>query len=125
VYELEYFHSGDPGGGGPGSTIYRLSAFDLLACHTATPSCSPLWTANLGGAGHGLAVANGVLYVTSADRHVAAYDAIGSDGCSGSPRVCVPLWTSTLSGTPTAPAIASGVLYAASDGDNILHAYEP
>ena len=123
VYALEYFHSGDPGGAGPGTTLYRLSAFDLLACHTTTKSCSPRWTASLGGTPQGLAVANGVVYVTSGDRQTAAYDAAGNNGCSGSPRACLPLWNTTASGVPTSPVVANGVVYTASPFDSIFHAY--
>ena len=120
VYALEYTYSDF------GSTqVYRLSAFDLLACRTATLSCSPLWTASLAAMPQGLAVANGLVYVsTFADRQIAAYDATGTNGCAGSPVVCTPVWQTTVSGAPTAPIIANGIVYAGSRDDNLLHAYK-
>jgi outer membrane protein assembly factor BamB len=66
------------------------------------------------------------VYLSSwANQQIAAYDASGTTGCSGSPRVCTPVWQTTVSGAPTAPIIANGIVYAASRDDNVLHAYAP
>ena len=119
VYALEYSYSNFAA-----TKLYRLSAFDLVACHTPTVSCSPLWTASLAAMPQGLAVANGLVYVTTwDDRQIAAYDATGTNGCAGSPVVCTPVWQTTVSGAPTPPVIANGFVYSGSSDDNILHAY--
>jgi len=121
VYTLEYGFS-DFGF----EQVYRLSAFDFAACRTPTSSCSPLWTASIDSLPQGLAIANGLVYLSSwANQRIAAYDATGTSGCSGSPRVCTPVWQTTVSGAPTAPIIANGIVYAASRDDNVLHAYAP
>jgi hypothetical protein len=118
VYALEYGYSDS------GSTqVYRLSAFDLSACRTTTLSCSPRWTASLAARPQGLAVANGLVYLSTLDLQLAAYDATGTSGCSGSPKVCTPVWHTAVSGAPTAPVIANGTVYVGSRDDNILHAY--
>jgi outer membrane protein assembly factor BamB len=56
---------------------------------------------------------------------VAAFDAAGSKGCSGSPTVCVPMWTTTgppaSTGNSGSPSIANGVLYIA---DGPLFAFD-
>jgi outer membrane protein assembly factor BamB len=120
VYALEYTYS-DFGN----TQAFQLSAFDLVACRTSTLSCSPLWTASLDAMPQGLAVANGLVYLSTLDdRRIAAYDATGTNGCSGSPVVCTPVWETTISGAPTAPIIANGVVYAGSRDDNVLHAYK-
>ncbi|MDQ1460357.1 MAG: hypothetical protein QOI08_1841 [Actinomycetota bacterium] len=121
VYALQFFHSGEV----QVTTRYTLSAFDFAACHTTTATCSPLWTVHLAASPQGLAIANGLVYVsTFSERRIAAYDAAGVNGCSGSPRVCAPLWTTTLSGSPTSPVVANGVVYASTRDDNVLHAYK-
>ena len=102
---------------GPNADV--LSAFDILACHTKTVSCQPLWTANLPARAQGLAIANGVAYVSTGI--LTAYDAAGQLNCSGSPKVCLPLWTNNVPAGP--PAIANGVVYTGSNADNALHTF--
>jgi hypothetical protein len=101
--------------------------------------CAPLWTtASTGpgfipGTGSPLVV-NGVLYVPGTGdgaapnlggAYVAAFDAAGKTGCSGTPTVCVPMWTTTgvpaSVGNTGSPAIANGVLYIA---DGSLYAFD-
>jgi PQQ-like domain len=115
-----------------------VQAFDATGSDncTGTPKvCSPLWatsTSNSTGTpfspGPGSpVVANGVLYVPGVGdglapdvggAYVAAFDASGKTGCSGTPTICVPVWTT--SGVPESvgnsgsPAISGGVLYIAS-----------
>jgi outer membrane protein assembly factor BamB len=82
-----------------------------------------LWTVTLAARPEGLAIANGLVYVsTGSDQRIAAYDAAGVNGCSGTPRVCAPLWTRTLSGSPTSPVVANGVVFVGTRDDNVLHA---
>jgi outer membrane protein assembly factor BamB len=119
VYALDYAYSNF------GSTrVFRMSAFDLTACRTTTLSCSPLWTASLGGVPQGLAIANGLVYVSTwDDNKITAYDATGVRGCSGTPKSCVPVWQIAVSGAPTAPIITNGMIYVGSRDDDILHAF--
>jgi outer membrane protein assembly factor BamB len=69
------------------------------------------------------AVANGVVYVASADHKLYAFDAAGVTNCSGAPTTCTPLWSATTGGFVTSsPAVANGVVYVGS-ADTKLHAY--
>ncbi|MDQ1479100.1 MAG: hypothetical protein QOE62_4329 [Actinomycetota bacterium] len=121
VYALQFFHTGEV----QVTTRYTLSAFDFAACHTTSATCSPVWSVTLAAMPQGLAVANGLVYVsTGSDLRIAAYDAAGVKGCAGTPRVCAPLWSTTLSGSPTSPVVANGVVFAATRDDNVLHAYK-
>jgi hypothetical protein len=93
-------------------TSYQLSAFDKTGSTPCTPSarvCTPLWTAPLDGEPE-ISVANGVVYVAydgtfTEPATVATYDAKGSIGCSGSPRICTRLsqvrTSNDVTGTPT------------------------
>jgi hypothetical protein len=121
VYALQSFHSGDV----EVTTRNTLSAFSFSACHSGTSTCAPLWKFALGGTPQGLAIANGLVFVSSeADQRVSAVDAAGVNGCSGAPRVCTPLKTITLTGAPTGPIVADGVVFVGTRDDNVLHAYE-
>lgn len=87
--------------------------------------CAPLWSATIYGGGGQIttspAVANGVAYAGSG-LTLRAFDAAGSLGCAGVPKVCAPLWTATdpapiFSG----PTVADGGVFVGRiDG---LHAY--
>jgi outer membrane protein assembly factor BamB len=119
VYALQFFHSGEV----QVTTRYTLSAFDFAACHTTSATCSPLWKVMLAARPEGLAIANGLVYVsTGSDQRIAAYDATGVNGCSGTPRVCAPSWSTTLRGSPTSPIVANGVVFVGTRVDNVLHA---
>jgi len=116
-----------------------VQAFDATGSEncTGTPKvCSPLWvTSTLFSPGLGSpAVANGVLYVPGTGdgaapdvggAYVAAFDASGKKGCSGTPTICVPMWTTigvpASTGNPGSPAVAGGVLYIA---DGSLYAFD-
>jgi len=93
----------------------QLYAFDATGASncSATPSaCTPLWTAPVAYI-HGMAIADGHVYVTD-NEGVQAFDAAGSENCSGTPKVCAPLWTGAMSGNETntaAPAVADGIVY--------------
>jgi len=113
-----------------------VQAFDAAGsknCSGTPKVCAPLWATSTHistgpvfqpGPGSPVVV-NGVLYVpgygdgiplSQGGAYVAAFDAAGSKGCSGS--ICVPMWTTTglpvSSGNSGSPAIgANGVLYIA------------
>jgi len=117
-----------------------IQVFDAAGsknCSGTPKVCTPLWATSTHtatgpaftpGSGSPL-VSGGVLYVpgygdglplSTGGAYVAAFDAAGSKGCSGSPVICVPMWTTT--GVPTStgntgsPAIgANGVLYIANE----------
>jgi outer membrane protein assembly factor BamB len=109
---------------------YGLYAFDAAGatpCQGIPKVCAPLWTYSIGGTFYGVpAVANGTIYVghsTSGSQVLlSAFDAAGSSGCSGTPKVCSPLWqSSTLSylGNPSSPAVANGVAFVGSRDGNV------
>jgi len=122
-----------------------VQAFDAAGsanCSGTPKICNPLWeTSTNSSAGPSFTpgpgspvVANGVLYVPgygdglalrSGGAYVAAFDAAGSKGCSGSPTICVPMWTTTgppvSTGNTGSPAIANGVIYIA---NNALYAFD-
>ncbi len=105
----------------------RLAAYDATGKDGCTGgalrTCSPLWTytkhafqCHLPGPCDSLSsytIANNVVYqgysnVAAGD--VTAYDATGTIGCSGDPKVCPPLrsWTA---GFATAPLVSNGSLF--------------
>jgi outer membrane protein assembly factor BamB len=104
----------------------RLYAFDAKggANCTGTPlTCTPLWTATLGGeARASVTVADGRVFVSAIvgfDHVLYAFDAAGVTGCSGAPKTCTPLWTASApivslatAGRAT-PAVADGRVYMA------------
>jgi outer membrane protein assembly factor BamB len=86
-----------------------LRAFDASECTSNPAGCEPLFTAP--GVVGTPAVANGLVYAGLAGGRLAAFDAAGVTGCSGSPKVCTPVWTSDLSFSIREPVIASGRVY--------------
>jgi outer membrane protein assembly factor BamB len=122
-----------------GSFDNKLYAFSAAAgstncTTTGTPpvtTCTPLWT---GATGFSIrsspAVANGVVYVGSADTKLYAFGAAaGSTNCttSGTPPVttCTPLRTvATANQVNSSPAVANGVVYVGSY-DGKLYALTP
>jgi putative pyrroloquinoline-quinone binding quinoprotein/putative pyrroloquinoline-quinone-binding quinoprotein len=105
--------------------LYAFDATGAAGCSAAPATCTPLWTAPTAYI-HGMAIANGHVFVTDGEG-VQAYDAAGSENCSGTPKVCSPLWaTSTHTTTgpafvpgPGSPVVANGVLYVPGGGDGI------
>ena len=72
------------------------------------------------------AVGNGVVYFSSTDGGIYAFDAAGSAGCSMSrtTKTCAPLWknvTGFIGGG--SPAIVGGVVYINVAGDGTVDAY--
>ncbi len=108
------------------STDQHLYAFDATGATgcTGTPkTCAPLWSSvDLGGAlSTSPAVSAGLVFVATPDGRLVAFDATGTNGCSGAPKICNPVWTATLPGSASAsPTVAGGrvfVVSAAGDSD--------
>ena len=107
--------------------LYAFDATGASNCSAAPSACTPLWTAPVAYI-HGMAIADGHVYVTD-NEGVQAFDAAGSENCSGTPKVCAPLWatgtnTNTSTGHafepgPGSPVVANGVLYVPGYGDGI------
>jgi PQQ-like domain len=105
--------------------LYAFDATGATNCSAAPATCTPLWTASAANI-HGMAVANGDVFITDGEG-VQAFSAAGSENCSGTPKVCAPLWaTSTNNSTGPAftpglgsPVVANGVLYVPGYGDGI------
>ena len=113
-----------------GSTdgLYAFDASGSTSCSGTPKACSPLWTASVGSSVYPPAIAHDIVYTvghipfTQESNRLRAFDATGTTGCSGTPRVCEPLWTSSeeVSSASTlvgmgAPAVANGVVYAVSN----------
>jgi len=115
-------------------TLYAFDAHGTTRCTGVTKTCAPLWTASLNGStASSPAVVNGVVYIGGSDNFVGsgegrlyAFDADGTQGCSGPPtaRVCNPLWTANPGGEITgSPAVAQGRVYVGSS-DGILAVFD-
>lgn len=110
--------------GAAGRTLYAFDVAGNASCSGTPLSCTPRWSANLGGVASDPTVAGGRVYVGAGDGKLYAFDSAGATNCSGSPVVCSPLWTAPLSGAGTSistPAYTNGVLYATS-ADGRLYA---
>ena len=68
-------------------------------------------------------VSHGVLYIAKSQGVLAAYDATGVGGCSGTPKTCVPLWTGDGPGpSSVTPAITRGFVVVG--GNGVIAAYD-
>jgi hypothetical protein len=67
--------------------------------------CAPVWTAS--DVYSDVAVSAGIAYVFGGGNAISAFDATGTRGCSGTPKVCTPLW-GYLDPTFSAPAGPEG-----------------
>jgi len=100
----------------------KLYAFKADGCGQA--NCTPLWIAQTTAPSNGFspdsspAVANGVVYVGSADHYLYAFKA---DGCGQAS--CAPLWTAQTGGWVGSSAVANGVVYVGS-ADHYLYAFK-
>jgi outer membrane protein assembly factor BamB len=105
--------------------LYAFDAAGNTGCSGSPKVCNPLWTTSATGSvgiDSSPAVANGVVYVGSHDNKLYAFDAAGTTGCSGSPKVCNPLWTFAAGAqVNSSPAVTNGVVYVGS-GDTKLYA---
>jgi outer membrane protein assembly factor BamB len=100
-----------------GTVYVGADAFDASGC--GAPTCSPIWSAVVGGPAGSVAhaspaVAEGVLYLGSSDENLYAFDA---SGC-GAPT-CAPLWTAGTGGVVRSPTVANGVVYVGSDNGKL------
>ncbi len=116
-----------------GSVHDTIEAFDANGhtnCSGAPKQCTPLWSGpapGIIGAQDSIpAVANGLVYVGARDGNLYAFDANGTTGCSGAPKVCAPIWLATTAPgaeVTSSPSVVNGVLYVGSDGGD-LWAYD-
>jgi outer membrane protein assembly factor BamB len=108
---------------GVGQRLYAFDAKGGANC-TGTPlTCTPLWTATLGGeAQSSVTAAGGRVFVSAIvgfDHVLYAFDAAGVTGCSGTPKTCTPLWTASVpiislaTAGRAVPAFANGLVYMA------------
>jgi outer membrane protein assembly factor BamB len=111
------------------SQLYAYSANGSTGCSGTPKTCSPVWYADpSGGLGGSIdsspAVKNGVVYV-GFDTDLYAYDAKGSTGCTGSPKLCEPLWTASagVGRFTSSPKVVNGVVYAGAD-DGKVYAFD-
>lgn len=78
-----------------------------------------------------VSVANGIAYAGfdadgPDDAMVAAFDANGVNGCSGTPTTCNPLWTAPLDNAlqESTPVLANGSVFAATDDPSGMNVYD-
>jgi len=109
--------------------IHAFDAAGSTGCTGVPKFCQPLWRSNppdsqtFGPAGP--SIANGFVYAPSQQlQGVAVFDAAGSTGCSGTPKLCNQLWTYVTNGDVNgSAAVANGVLYVGSF-DNTFSAFD-
>ena len=104
-----------------GAVFIGNAAFDATGttnCSGSPKVCTPIRTYNPVGVPNtfgGPIVANDVLYTTSMSDPgggLTAFDANGTNGCSGAPVVCSPLFTETSgSGVEGDASVADGIVY--------------
>jgi outer membrane protein assembly factor BamB len=97
----------------------NVFGYDARGC--APPPCYPIWLTEPAGdeISSSPAIANGMVFVGSADGRIYAYAAVNC----GEIFLCPPVWKSLATGSTinSSPAVANGVVYAASF-DGILYA---
>lgn len=115
-----------------GSMLYAFDAAAPGNCSGtgATKTCTraPLWTsADSTNVDTGsLTVSNGVVYTTTTDGGIDAYDAAGALNCSvsGTAKTCTPLWNhATGFTTGGSPAVVNGVLFVNAPGNGDVYAF--
>jgi len=98
-----------------GGRLYAFDARGSRGCSGRPATCAPLWTATVGGNLTEPTVVGNVVYATGFldASHVLlyAFDARGSTGCSGSPRVCRALWSAPLGSVGSPPTVSGGIAY--------------
>lgn len=107
--------------------FYAFDASGTAGCSGTPKVCGPLWTSDVG-IGEGFrsspTVAGGVVYIGSGLGRLFAFDAGGSNGCSGTPKTCEPLWRASVMFTMVGtPAVAGGVLYV-NGGQGNIYAFD-
>jgi outer membrane protein assembly factor BamB len=107
--------------------LYAFDATGKTGCSGTPTTCNPLWSATISLMvinKSSPAVANGVVYIGSANGSLYAFDAAGNTNCSGTPKTCNPLWTATTGGAvQSSPTIVNGVVYVGSS-DTKLYAFD-
>ena len=116
-------------GSGDGD-LYAFDANGTRRCSGVPKSCKPLWRGLAPGtiSYASPAVVDAVVYIASDAGLLYAFDAQGTTGCGGSPRICFPLWTASLGNQGghnifSSPTVANGVVYIGSN-DNRLYAFD-
>ena len=109
---MAYVVSGD-------GNLYAFSATGTTSCSGSPKTCTPLWTAAVGGGTGSVssvpAASGGDIYVVGGDGVVRAFDASGRRECGGTPTVCTALWSANVSATGgAAPVVAGGTLFVSS-----------
>jgi outer membrane protein assembly factor BamB len=102
--------------------LYAFDAAGVTGCSGVPLTCDPMWTGITGAAIYrsSPAVANGVVYVASLDGKVNAFDATGTNGCSGVPESCTPLWSAATHNTVySSPTVNNGTVYIGSLDGNL------
>jgi outer membrane protein assembly factor BamB len=106
---------------GTNGHLYAFDAHGNTNCGGNPKTCTPLWTASIGGGNNVVSptVYNGVVYVASSTGFVYAFDPT-TCGTGGTP--CVPLWTSAATGSVfhSSPAVAV-VTGGAHDGQPLVY----
>jgi hypothetical protein len=102
--------------GGFTGGLFAFDADGMSSCDGSPKQCSPLWTSKTAATRYPPAIGDGVVYTVafsaSGTYRLRAFDAAGTQGCTGTPKICGPLWTSTTQGFTGAPTAANGVIYA-------------
>jgi outer membrane protein assembly factor BamB len=99
--------------------LFAFDASGATGCSGSPKTCTPLWRGDAElVVNSSPAVVNGVVYIGTEERGaLLAFDAAGSAGCGGSPKVCEPLWTGTTGlHVLASPAVANGKVYIANKG---------
>jgi hypothetical protein len=110
-------------GSNSAQTVVALSSSGTTGCSGTPTVCTPLWEYALSypvqnGSGQYVTVSGSTLYVgtaevvsvTDVEGNVEAFDATGSSGCSGTPKVCSPLWAGE-SPSSGPPLVGDGVAF--------------
>ncbi len=101
-----------------GSRVVAFDASGSTGCGGSPKVCAPVWSASppTSLAYGGPAVDGGTLFVAGYGQTLYAYDAAGTNGCTGSPKACSPLWTAAVGDTRNTPAVANGSVYVVNVG---------
>jgi outer membrane protein assembly factor BamB len=110
---------------GYGPTHTRYNPDETLIGTANVSTLKPAWAAYFTSGGRSSpSIANGIEFIGSDDGKLYAFDASGSTGCSGTPKICAPLWTDATGGPiASSPAVVNGVVYVGSSDDK-LYAFD-
>ena len=135
-YALYAFNASYNAGQCPGTYAPHESGQPLSAIATCTPAWSAPWQhgGEWDGGGSSPAVADGDVYIESADNGLLAFSANGSSNCTGTQyqglwgAICTPLWVGTTGKiysngeTGPTPAVANGTVYVG-DKTGVVYAF--